>query len=302
MAYFLGECMTNTMLWIRGQKGMERYDLLIDEQLLIGWDNLLRGKFTKQWKTQQKAYMTRKRLRDPLLHARKLRHKKRAEDKNKSKYKGKQKNKTEAFHSFFQAIVPFIKEIWKDRCIDRNTPVVGGRIVAEYDTLTKKVTHLYTMREMVLPEDEIKIFDEPIDLRLEATNQQLKKWLLRWRPVIDHSMKKVKEMAQKRSKPIWKHYTADQSAKTKITRQVPTRKHALTKRMTNNPLINIFVRTKKSRSTSKAPPLIRTNSKTNNIITKMLTSMGKRRSTSRVQPVMEVEDQRIDDRFGGVPT
>jgi hypothetical protein len=36
MAYFLGECMTNTMLRIRRQKGMERYDLLIDEKLLIG--------------------------------------------------------------------------------------------------------------------------------------------------------------------------------------------------------------------------------------------------------------------------
>jgi hypothetical protein len=56
MAYLLGECMTNAMLRIQGQKGMERYDLLIDEQLLIGWDNLLRGKFTKQWRIQQKAY------------------------------------------------------------------------------------------------------------------------------------------------------------------------------------------------------------------------------------------------------
>jgi hypothetical protein len=61
------------------------------------------------------------------------------------------------------------------------------------------------MREMVLPEDEQNIFEEPLGLRLEATNQQLKKWLLRWRPVIDHSMKKVKEMAKKRCKPIWKH-------------------------------------------------------------------------------------------------
>ena len=48
---------------------------------------------------------------------------------------------------------------------------------------------------MVLPEDELKIFNETLETRLEATNQQLKKWLLRWRPVIDHSMKKVKEMA-----------------------------------------------------------------------------------------------------------
>jgi hypothetical protein len=110
MAYFLGECMTNTMLRIRGQKGMDRYDLLIDEQLLIGWDNLFRGKFTKQWKIQQKSYRTRQRLRDPLLYARKLRNKRRDEEKNRSKYKGKQKDKTEAFHSFFQAIVPYKKE------------------------------------------------------------------------------------------------------------------------------------------------------------------------------------------------
>jgi hypothetical protein len=36
------------MLRIRGQEGYERYDLLIDEQTVIGWDNLLGGKFSKQ--------------------------------------------------------------------------------------------------------------------------------------------------------------------------------------------------------------------------------------------------------------
>jgi hypothetical protein len=74
-------------------------------------------------------------------------------------------------------------------------PVVGGRIVAEYDSLSKKVTQLYTMREIVLPEDETKIFNETLVARLEDTNQQLKKWITRWRPVIDHSMKRVKELA-----------------------------------------------------------------------------------------------------------
>jgi hypothetical protein len=138
--------------------------------------------------------MTRKRLRNPALHARKLRRKKREEDKNKSKGENRKKNnKTEAFHLFFQAIVPFIKEIWTERCIDRNTPVIGGRIVAEYDALLKKVTQLYMMREMVLPEDELKIFSKSSELRL-------KKWLIRWRPVIDHIMKKVKEMVQTRSR------------------------------------------------------------------------------------------------------
>jgi hypothetical protein len=303
MSYFLGENMTNTMLRIRGQAGMGRYDLLIDEQLLIGWDNLIRGKFSKQWKIQQKAYMTRKRLRNPALYAKKQRQKKREEEKRQrnEKHKGKKKKiaQTEAFHSFFQSIVPFIKEIWTDRCIDRNTPVVGGRIVAEYDALSKKVTQLYTMREMVLPEDELKIFNEPLDERLEATNHQLKKWILRWRPVIDHSMKRVKEMAKHRSLPIWRHFTADKPAKTKVSRRVTTRQHALPKRMFNNPMTNVFQRTKTSRSTSTAMPPIRMIQRQDNLINRMFTKLGTNRSTSRVRPV---EKQSITDRFGDAPT
>jgi hypothetical protein len=102
------------MLRLRGQEGMERYSLLIDEQLVIGWDNLLRGKFSKQWKIQQKSYLNRKRLNNLTLYGRKLRKKKREEEKHKSKDNTKdkkKKNKTEVFHSFYQSIVPFIKEM-----------------------------------------------------------------------------------------------------------------------------------------------------------------------------------------------
>ena len=115
---------------------------------------------------------------------------------------------------------------------------VGGRIVAEYDSLTKKVTHLYTLREMILPEDELKIFNETLEIQLDATNQQLKKRLNCWRPVMDHSIKKVKEMAQTRRIPIWRHYTVIRPAKTKVTRCVPTRKHVLPKRMSNNQTVH----------------------------------------------------------------
>ena len=164
-----------------------------------------------------------------------------------------------------------------------------------YDSLTKKVTHMYTLREMILPEDEIKIFNETLKIRLEATNQQLKKWINRWKEVIDHSMKRVKEMAQSQSTPIWRHFTANKLAKTKVTRRVPTRKHALPKRMSNNPLTNVFSRNKKDKSTSKAPIAIQKKHKANNILTKMFETMGKKRSTSRVQPVLEVQHQSIDD-------
>ena len=52
------------------------------------------------------------------------------------------------------------------------------------------------MREMILPKDKLEVFNKPLEEHLEDTNQQLKNWLLRWRPVIDHSMKEVKELAQ----------------------------------------------------------------------------------------------------------
>jgi hypothetical protein len=167
---------------------LETYSLLINEQLLIGWDNLLRGKFSKQRKIQQRAYVTRIRLKDPASFAQKQNLRKITNNQNKHKQK---KNKTEAFHSFFQSIVPLIHELWKDRCIDRHQPATGGRVVAEYESLTKKITQLYTMRELVLPEDEAKIFQKSIGNHLTDTNQQLKKWLTRWRPVIDHGSQKV---------------------------------------------------------------------------------------------------------------
>ncbi|OEU17035.1 hypothetical protein FRACYDRAFT_239636 [Fragilariopsis cylindrus CCMP1102] len=291
------------MFRIRGKKGMGRYKNLIDEQSVIGWDNLLRGKFSKEWRIQQKAYKTRLRLVDPIEYDKIQRMKKREQEQqtepNNNKTTKKSKNRTEEFHAFFQAIVPIILEMWTDRCIDRNTPVLGGRIAAEYDSLSKKVAHLYTLREMVLPEDELKIYDEPIKLRLDDTNQQLKKWINRWKPVIDHSMKRVKELAQANSKPIWKHFTANKPAKTKVSRKLS--KQIKTKKYSNNPLTNVYTRLKKKRSSSRVLPVKKIKYKINDLISKAYTKLGKKRSTSREQTVLDVEIQMIDDRYGDEP-
>ena len=156
---------------------------------------------------------------------------------------------------------------------------------------------------MVLPEDEIKIFNETLKIRLEATNPQIKKWINRWTEVIDHSMKMVKLIAQSQSTPIWRHFTANKPAKTKVNRNVTKRKHALPKRMFNNPLTNVFTRSKPKRSTSKAPtPSTKQKYKKDNTLSRMFTTLGKKRSTSRVHTEQEVEGQTIDDRFGDVPT
>jgi hypothetical protein len=90
------------------------------------------------------------------------------------------------------------------------------------------------MREMVLPEEETKIFNESLGTRLKDTNQQMEKWLTRWKPLIDHSMKRVKELAQANSKPIWQHFTANKPAKTGVSRKLSTGKHSRTIRMTRS--------------------------------------------------------------------
>jgi hypothetical protein len=304
MTYFKGGSTTTNMLRLRGQEGMERHNLLIEQQMVIGWDNLLRGKFSQQWKIQQKEYTVRRKLKNPLIYARIQRRKKRKAEQDKAKDRRKtkkKKNRTEAFQAFFQSIIPIIQEMWTDRCIDRNTPVLGGRIVAEYDSLSKKVTQLYTMREMVLPEDELKIFDEKLTTRLEDTNQQLKKWLNRWKPVIDHSMKRVKELAKENSKPIWQHFTANKPAKTKVSRRINKKEHTKSKKMSDNPLTNVYNIMQKKRSSSRARNTMTVRYKKSPLITKMYTKLGKSRSTSRDKSVLVVEKQIIADRFGDVP-
>ena len=50
----------------------------------------------------------------------------------------------------------------------------GRKIVAEYDPLSKKVTQMYSMREMILPEDEPKVFNKPLEVRWRTKTNIIK--------------------------------------------------------------------------------------------------------------------------------
>jgi len=154
---------------------------------------------------------------------------------------------------------------------------------------------------MVLPEDELKIYRPDIADHLTDTNQQLKKWINRWRPVIDHSMKRVKELAKENSIPIWRHYTSEKPTKTVVKRHISTRANKQPRKYANNPLTNVFTILKKKRSTSRPKPIQKPAHKPNRLLTNMLISKGFGRSHSKVGTVQTVEQQHIDDRFGDGP-
>jgi hypothetical protein len=114
-------------------------------------------------------------------------------------------------------------------------------------------------------------------------------------------MKRVKELAQANSKPIWQHCTANKPAKTRVSRKLSTRKHARTIRMTNNPLMNVYIRMHKKRSSSRVIKATTRRYKKTDLILQMYKKLGKHRSTSRNKAIIEVEEQVIEDRFGDVP-
>ena len=64
----------------------------------------------------------------------------------------------------------------------------------------------------------------------------------------------------------------------------------------------MYTRLKKKRSSNRVLPVIKKiKHKVNHLISKLYSKLGKKRSTSREQTVLEVETQKIDDRFGDEP-
>ena len=128
---------------------------------------------------------------------------------------------------------------------------------------------------------------------MEDTNQQLKKWMLGWQPVVDHSMKRVKELAKENIRPILRHFTADKTSKDQRmeeSNKASYRQHKIPTRMSNNPLTNVFERLSKKRSLE------------NKLMMNMFKTIGKKSSTSRLQMIQEVEEQMIEDRYGDAPS
>ena len=110
-------------------------------------------------------------------------------------------------------------------------------------------------------------------------------------------MTRVKELAQDNSKPIWKHFTANKPAKTKVSRKISTRTQI--KKKLGNPLL--YTRLQKKRSSSRVSPVLQAKYKMNSLMSTLYAKLGKKRSTSRAKTILEVEVQTIEDRFGDEP-
>jgi len=80
-------------------------------------------------------------------------------------------------------------------------------------------------------------------------------------------MKRVRELAKENSKPIWQHFTANKPAKMKVSRKIT--KKPQSKKMSDNPLTNVYTRMQKKRSSSRATVTMKIRYKKTMQITKM---------------------------------
>jgi hypothetical protein len=87
--------------------------------------------------------------------------------------------------------------------------------------------------------------------------------------------------------------------KTRVSRKISTRRSNM-KRMTNNPLTNVYNRLKKKRSSSRVIKAKTRRYKKTDLISQMHEKLGKHRSISRDKAIIKVEEQVIE--MWSIPT
>jgi len=141
-------------------------------QEAIGWDNLLRGKFSKDWRKLNGVYNRKlkdiQQEKDKVQRERKQRRE--AEEQQRNPYwdptrsmkkrqmekPEKQVRKTDVFQRVFAGIIRIIRELWLERNMDRHQPLQGQKRLAKITEATQTVTDLYSLQSMIIPKHKSK--------------------------------------------------------------------------------------------------------------------------------------------------
>ena len=196
--------------------GSKTYHQLQTNQRKIGWDNLIRGKFSSHWrKHQQEFTQENKRLRKDhemrteCMRTKEIPKKKKKKNENSSP---RPKRKTDIFQRLFSAITDIIHELWLERNEDCHNPAKGQIRIAKITEAERTVTELYSVRHLILPEHDSTYFAIDLPQMLERTYSQMLRWANRWRIGIYHSMKRAAIAAKGLTIPIYKIWYPDRPA------------------------------------------------------------------------------------------
>ena len=169
-----------TPLTIRTTSNKSQYLELIKQQSQIGWDHLLRGKWTILWRHPQGQYkrkMNAKYKKDPIISL--------------------QKQLWNAMH----------QKLWRDRNNKRHGIDKKRASIATRDQLRRELSILHEQKETMQQEDQ-DIFFPTVDHHMEQSTLSIKNWLTCYKPLIKYSIQasaKAAQMGMKQLTTVFAH-------------------------------------------------------------------------------------------------
>jgi hypothetical protein len=147
------------------------YDALISKQYVVGWDQLLFGRFVLEWSELQETFLS-------TLPKRETHH------SGKTWVSGVN-----------QIIWKHVYDTWEIRNAAQHGIDAGSRETALTEMAIKQTAALYEVRDQVLPRDYDLFYASLEDHHLqEPTSRGLNQWLSTWQPVILQSVKKAAKL------------------------------------------------------------------------------------------------------------
>jgi hypothetical protein len=134
-----------------------------EAQAAIGWEQILKGRFVKQWKTTQEQFLGSKSSRKA--------------------------NGGTWMIKVIETILQEWLKLWKLRNEDRHGRDRASRLQAEERQAIRELEQFYEDNDGVVNQRLQWLFDTPLDERREWRTGQIRIWLNSWKPVIDASYK-----------------------------------------------------------------------------------------------------------------
>jgi hypothetical protein len=164
-----------------------RYQQLLTQQLAIGWNHFVRGKFSEEWRYLQQQYCTR--------------------------YHCIMDNKQKQWLSqLLRKMWSRDHDLWLAHNDDRHGRTSKAKYQATHQQTLRTIRMLYLLKDLVLSEDR-DIFYDDIEAHLLQPTRELKSWGTINQGLIAYSARVAKLAARSRTKPITEHFITLQRRK-----------------------------------------------------------------------------------------
>ena len=165
----------------------DKYHKLLEEQDEIGWNNFLKGRWSKEWSRLQEEHLISIGAKTDRL------------------------NGTSWATNMIGTIWTDWFELWTMRNEDRHGKDKSSRASAKRGQMIREVEALYMLASEVHPEDT-DIFDVELETLLQRSTSSLFSWKANWEPVIRSSINKYRaQERQQRSEAVIDKETSQSS-------------------------------------------------------------------------------------------